>query len=260
MMFQCVVCSHLAFPHFFKHMSGDLDQTFRLQSFFFPFSLHQSHWQILWSFLCADSQCQGTSLSWCWCLRASLILKSPLIPVPHTLVAFFSNKFSLGRCPWTFEPSQVPKWPSTLGLPVLLSWLLVVFRVRRKLLGTAWASFRSLTTYFLPFLLSLLQWGQTPEAAFPTYKILPRAAGPRSSTIHWLLKMAWDASTASCSALAHCCPCFVRDWTQGGVHARQALYQGAIWALCSLPINPVSPTVRIHMAHLRVTWPVVGAQ
>lgn len=183
-MFQCVVCSHLTFPHFFKHMSGDLDQTFRLQSFFFPFSLHQSHWQILWSFLCADSQCQGTSLSWCWCLRASLILKSPLIPVPHTLVAFFSNKFSLGRCPWTFEPSQVPKWPSTLGLPVLLSWLLAVFRVRRKLLGTAWASFRPLATYFLPFLLSLLQWGRLQKRLFlPTKFYLElRAHAPQPFT------------------------------------------------------------------------------
>lgn len=91
-----------------------------------------------------------------WSLHQSLF--------PPPLFAFFSSK--IRKMPLNFEISKVLKCPSMLGLPALHSWLLAVFRVRCKLLGTAWSPFRPLAPYFLPFLRSLFQRGWPQKQLF----------------------------------------------------------------------------------------------
>lgn len=180
-------------------------------------------------------------------LWQALLLKSPLTPVPSTLVAFFSNK--IRKMTLNFEIPKVLKWPSMLGLPALHSWLLVVFRVRCKLLGTARSSFWPLAPNFLPFLLSLFQRGWPQKRLFPC--AAAQAHQPFTDFSRWPGMLPRLSLFPLVTGYHH----FARDWTHGVVHAKRALCQGATFEPSAhFPLALSSPLVYIIIAHLSVTW------
>lgn len=136
-----------------------------------------------------------------------------------------------------------------LGLPVLHSWLLAVFRIRCKLLGTACSSFQPLAPYFLPFLLSLFKWG------WPQKRLFPCAAAQAHQSFIDFSRWPDMLPRLSLFPLVTGYHHFARDWTHGGVHAMQALYQGATFVpAANFPLALSSPLVDVIIAHLSVTW------
>lgn len=229
MMFQCVICS-LTF-------SNTCLLTLTFQTPIFP-SLtpyikaidRYYEGSSVWTHSTGVHLCSNASTS-----GQVLLLKPPPIPVPFTFVAFFSNK--IRKMTLNFEISKVLKWPSMLGLPALHSRLLVVFKVRWKLLGTAWSSFWPLAPYFLPFLLSLFQWEWSQKRLFPC--AAAQAHQPFIDFSRWPDMLPRLSLFPLVTGYHH----FAKDWTHSVVHAKQVHY---LWALCSLPTGPVFPTCLRH--------------